>query len=73
MDQRELCKRCLRRSCVGFRVADDTWNRVIQGRWNVVCLPCFDELAYDVGEAWDRGVELFPVSRVTAERYTAYR
>lgn len=41
----EVCKRCGRRNCVGFRVSDTIWNAVVKDRWNVLCTTCFDEEA----------------------------
>lgn len=41
----EICKRCGRRNCIGFRVLDAIWSAVIRDRWNVVCPSCFDEEA----------------------------
>lgn len=60
----EWCKRCDRRNCVGFNVSDETWSAVVQGRWNVLCPTCFDELAQEAGVAYrftDAG-EVWPVS-----------
>jgi len=59
----EVCKRCGRRNCVGFIVPDETWARVSQGRWNVLCTTCFDEEAQAAGvryclEQW----EVYPVT-----------
>ena len=45
----EVCKRCERRNCVGFDVADDVWSAVVRDRWNVVCTTCFDEEAEAAG------------------------
>lgn len=54
----EVCKRCFRRNCVGYDVSDQDWNDVSRGRWNVLCLACFDEeaqafgIAYTVKNTW---------------------
>jgi hypothetical protein len=45
----EWCKRCNRRNCVGFGVTDEVWSRVTQGRWDVLCTTCFDEVAQERG------------------------
>ena len=53
----EICKRCLRRSCLGYEVPDETWGAVA-GPYSILCLTCFDELAelagvrYRIGNAW---------------------
>lgn len=50
-----LAERCKAPDCRGkritisFSVPDKTWDAVIQGRWNIVCLSCFDEMAQDLG------------------------
>lgn len=41
----EICKRCKRRNCIGFRVFDVIWYAVVKDRWNVLCATCFDEEA----------------------------
>lgn len=41
----EVCKRCQRRSVVGFQVPDEIWAAVVVGRWSVLCATCFDEEA----------------------------
>lgn len=54
----EVCKRCLRRNTVGFHVPEEVWAAVSRGRWNILCLSCFDEEAeaasvrYELGEVW---------------------
>lgn len=45
----EWCMRHDGRNVIGFSVADDVWERVIRGRWNVVCPACFDEEAQAAG------------------------
>lgn len=67
MMTREVCKRCDRESAVGFRVPDDLWKMVTQGRWNVLCVACFTEEADALHVQWDEVIEFFPVSRVTLE------
>lgn len=61
----EWCKRCNRRVVVGFNVPDDIWNAIVKGRYNVVCLPCFDELSDDTNIQWENDIELYPVSHAT--------
>ena len=43
----EFCKRCHRDVVVGFNVSGETWEAVVQDRWNVLCPLCFDELAHE--------------------------
>lgn len=57
----EVCKRCRRRNVVGFVVPDATWAEVTQGRWNILCPTCFDEVAEERGVAYTLR-ELSPVS-----------
>lgn len=38
-----------RRVTVPFVVKDGVWDAVVQGRGNIVCLSCFDEMAQDLG------------------------
>jgi len=42
---------------------DAVWDHVVRGRWNVLCLMCFDEEAQIQGIrfTWD-AVRLYPVS-----------
>lgn len=42
-----------RRNVLGFDVDDETWERVVQGRCNVLCLACFDEMAQDLGVEYE--------------------
>ncbi len=56
----EVCKRCLRRNCIGFRVEDLVWAKVA-GALGVLCTTCFDELAEGLGVSY-RFLEVFPVS-----------
>lgn len=51
----EWCKRCGRRNCVGFNVPDDVWERVVRGRYSLLCTTCFDELAQDAGVVYSFG------------------
>jgi len=57
----EICKRCDRRNCVGFDVADDVWSAVTRARWNVLCPACFDEEAELAGVTYRFG-KVWPVS-----------
>lgn len=59
--QGEVCKRCLRRNCIGFQVSDEIWNEVAGGRWNVLCPTCFDEEAELAGVAY-RLEQVWPAS-----------
>jgi len=53
-DQWERCKRCLKRQKWAWAVDDDTWAKVVQGRWSLLCLECFDDLAAVVGVDYRR-------------------
>ena len=58
----EWCKRCNRRNVIGWSVSDDVWNRVVGGRWNILCSGCFDEEAELRGILYSFDNELYPVS-----------
>lgn len=64
---REICKLCFHVNAVGFSVSDEVWKAVVPERVvsSVVCLSCFTRLADEKLIAWDRGIELFPVSMAT--------
>lgn len=57
----EVCRRCQRRNPIGFSVSEDVWQRVVRGRWAVLCPTCFDEEAEAGGVAY-RLDEVWPVS-----------
>jgi hypothetical protein len=57
----EWCKRCNRRNVIGFNVSEDVWERIVRGRWNVLCPTCFDEEAQAAGIPYSWG-ELFAAS-----------
>lgn len=59
---REICKKCGIESCIGFDVPNEVWNKAVKGRWNVLCIQCFDEIC---DESWEDFVELYPVSKTT--------
>ncbi len=62
----EICKRCFREHACGFQIPDNMWNTVVEERYNVLCLTCFDELATEKGIKWDHVVtHLAPVSRLS--------
>lgn len=65
---RERCKACWKTSRVGFVVPDTVWAMVVPDalRDRVLCLACFAEMADERGVEWDRRIEFFPVSLVTA-------
>lgn len=46
--QLQTCKRCCRRDMFNFWVPDETWQAVAGAEWtnHVLCLACFDSLAY---------------------------
>ena len=56
----EVCKRCHRRNCIGFRVGDDTWNAVHDDHF-ILCPTCFDELAEKKGVVY-QFLEVWPIS-----------
>lgn len=60
---RELCKRCPNIVTVGFTVPNETWERVAQGRWNILCLQCFTTLADEMGLQWSRSMRFWPAPR----------
>lgn len=57
----EVCKRCDRPNRIGFSVADEVWQEVVRGRWNVLCPQCFDDEASEAGVAYVFGA-LYPVT-----------
>lgn len=67
----EWCKRCDRSVTVGFQIPDEVWAAVVQGRFSVVCLPCFDELSAGTGIEWEKDIVFYPVSRATWDEYEA--
>ncbi|MGH7930582.1 MAG: hypothetical protein ACREQV_22660 [Candidatus Binatia bacterium] len=46
--QRQTCKICECSDKFDFHVSDDLWEKVVPARYrkNVVCLDCFDDLAF---------------------------
>lgn len=68
----EVCQRCGQHSVVGFGVADDVWERVVEGRWQVLCLRCFDILADPKDVAWEAACSLYATSTATARRARAF-
>lgn len=67
MRTREICKACNRESAVGFHVPDEIWEatpRAVDLR--VLCVGCFTHLADAAGLEWDRDIQFWPVSLVTA-------
>ena len=65
MSSREICKRCGRESAVGFLVPDARWSAVAQGRWNILCVGCFSEVADALRLRWDAAIAFYPVSLAT--------
>ena len=61
---REICKICFRANPVGFHVPDEIWNDAIppEHQSDVVCISCFTRLADEKLIAWDRQIQLYPVS-----------
>ena len=47
--QRQTCKVCECSDKFDYHVSDDLWRRVVPRRYqkSVVCLDCFDDLAFD--------------------------
>lgn len=41
----EHCQRCKRPYRMGYKVNDKIWYSVTEGKYNLLCLDCFDELA----------------------------
>jgi len=57
----EICKRCSRRNVIGFRVSDELWEKIVRGRWGVLCTTCFDEEA-ELAVVSYTFLELYPVT-----------
>ena len=66
---REICKLCYHVNRVGFSVPDEIWEFVVPEhlRRRVVCLQCFTRIADEKRVRWDKEIEFFPVSAVTAD------
>lgn len=81
-DRREKCGRCQQRNPIGFAVPDYIWQAVreraekdalvpwehepLQTPFDILCLPCFVEIADWHGIEWDVDIVFWPVSRYTA-------
>lgn len=66
--RRERCRQCGRDNPVGFQVPDDVWRKANGWRLDgVLCISCFAHAADQWGIAWDREIELYPVSAATAK------
>lgn len=59
----EICKRCCRPSAIGFTVRDSDWERIVGGRYNVLCFTCFEHLAFAARKGFTL-LGLYPVARV---------
>jgi len=46
-EQRQYCKRCGCTTNVVWKLRDDTWNRVVRGRYKVLCFECLLELVHE--------------------------
>lgn len=74
----EVCKKCGKANFVGYDLEDDAWYRITKGFYNILCIPCLDELATKQGIDWTRYLEvepcgcpmLFPCSTVGWEEQT---
>ena len=64
---RERCAACQKISPVSFPVSNEIWEAVIHRQFenSILCLPCFISRADEKLVAWDRAIELFPVSLFT--------
>ena len=62
----EICKCCLRPNFVGFELDDKAWSEIVEGRWNILCIPCLDSLATAKGIDWTKHLvgDLYPCSSV---------
>lgn len=73
----EVCKRCGRNNILGFRTPDSMWEKVTTDFWElaglqdgVLCLWCFDELAYEKGIDWhEEPIEFHPVSSMANQKW----
>jgi len=45
----EICKRCGKEHKEVWRATDDSWNRIVAGRYRILCMRCFVELARKAG------------------------
>lgn len=54
-DQRQLCKVCNRRDGFCFQIDNAVWKIVVPLEYqnSVVCLSCFDQMAYDKDISYD--------------------
>ncbi len=49
----QTCKKCGRQDGMNFHISDEVWERVSEGRWNVLCPWCFDQLAVEKGISYE--------------------
>lgn len=70
---REICHLCHEVNRVGFYVPDRVWEAAVHEshRHAIICLACFTRLADERGVEWDRGIEFYPVSRVSHDHFVA--
>lgn len=66
---RETCRVCWRPNPIGFQVPDDVWAEAVHPalarQWGanlVLCIGCFAAMADERLIAWERDIELYPVS-----------
>jgi len=45
----QTCNRCGHRDYFNFEAPNNIWDKVTGGKYYVLCLPCFDALAYEKG------------------------
>ena len=62
----EVCKRCLRPNYVGYELTDEGWVLITRGLWNILCIPCLDDLSKKEGIDWVPYLvgDLYPCSSI---------
>jgi hypothetical protein len=59
----EICKRCNQEQRKIWRTTDEQWNSIVAGRWNVLCIDCFDELAGELFLYWECAWKDYPTNK----------
>lgn len=62
----EICKRCYKPNHIGYELENLIWREISENSYNILCIPCLDELATDKRIDWVSHLigELYPCSTV---------
>lgn len=66
----ERCRFCDRVSPIDFSVPDNVWEAVVPTMFQseTLCVLCFAYFGDTRGIAWEEGMQLFPLSKVTISK-----